>query len=324
MLAASALAQSESPDVPVKNPRKPKTSAKYDVDRIGQRGVGRGINVYSVDRERTLGQSMAASLDRGAKFVSDQTVTNYVNELGQKIVRNSDADVPFTIKVLDSSDMGAFGLPGGFLYVDSGLITALDGEAELAAVMAHEIGHVAARHATRAVTRRRISQVISTVGLFAGPAGLALQDVGGLGGPLSGKKFSRDAEYEADLLGIEYIYAAGYDPEAFLSALEKLHAHELKMKELYSKIPGYQFATKVPFHKQIARTFSNYPLTEDRIRRLQEEVSVFLPDKEEYVSDSSEFHEVKARLLASEAPVLRRPRPGAEPGKGPVLRRRQD
>jgi predicted Zn-dependent protease len=318
---------SSSREQPAKNSSGAKTSkqrGKYDVERIGQRGVGHGINLYSINRERSLGQNLASSLDRGAKFINDKIISDYVNEVGQKIVRNSDAEVPFTIKVIESSDMGAFGLPGGFLYVDSGLITALDGEAELASVMAHEIGHVAARHATRAVTRRRISDLVSTFGLFAGPAGVALQEVGGLGGPLSGKKFSRDAEYEADLLGMEYIYAAGYDPEAFLSALEKLHAHELKMQELYSKIPGYRLGSKVPFHKQIARTFSNYPLTEDRLRRLQEEVSVFLPDRQEYVSDSSEFHEIKARLLASEAPVLRRPRVGADPGKGPVLRRNRD
>jgi predicted Zn-dependent protease len=103
--------------------------------------------------------------------------------------------------------MRAFSLPWGFLYVDSGLILAADGEAELASVMAHEIGHVAARHATRAVTRKDLSDVVSSIALFAGPASVALEDVAGIAGPLSQKKFSRDAEYEADLLGIEYTYA---------------------------------------------------------------------------------------------------------------------
>jgi predicted Zn-dependent protease len=301
-----------------------KVKSKYDVDHIGQRGIGRGLNLYSIDRERALGENLAGSLDSTTKLITEPSVINYINQLGQKIVRNSDAEFPFTIKVIDSDDMGAFGLPGGFLYVDTGLITALDGEAELASVMAHEIGHIAARHATRAVSRRRISNMVSTIGLFAGPAGIVLQDVGGIGGPLSGKKFSRDAEYEADLLGIEYIYAAGYDPEAFLSALEKLHAHELKMQDLLAKVPGYHLATKMPFHKQIARTFSNYPMTEDRIHRLQEEISIFLPDHDNYVLDTSEFHDVKSRLLAAQAPVLRRTHTGADPGKGPVLRRNQE
>ena len=321
----SALAQTspaslpiEKNDAPVKRAKKDR---KYDVDRIGQRGVGRGVNLYSINRERAVGERLASSIDRSTKLINDAAVTDYVNGLGQKIVRNSDAEFPFTIKVIDSSDMGAFGLPGGFLYVDSGLLTALDAEAELAGVMAHEIGHIAARHATRAVTRRRMWDVISSVGMFAGPAGVLLQNVGGIGGPLSGTKFSRDAEYEADLLGIEYSYAAGYDPEAFLSALEKLHAHELSMQEMLAKVPGYHLATKVPFHKQIARSFSNYPLTEDRIHRLQEEISVLLPDRSDYVFDTSEFRDAKARLLAADVPVLRRSRAGTDPGKGPVLRR---
>lgn len=303
--------------LPVKPARK---DPKYDVDRIGQRGIGRGVNLYSIDRERAVGEKLATSINRNTKFVNDAAVTNYINGLGQKIVRNSDAEFPVTIKVIDSSDMGAFGLPGGFLYVDSGLLTALDAEAELAGVMAHEIGHIAARHATRAVTRRRMWDIISSVGLFAGPAGVLLQNVGGIGGPLSGTRFSREAEYEADVLGIEYTYAAGYDPEAFLSALEKLHAHELSMQDMLAKVPGYRLATKVPFHKQIARSFSNYPLTEDRIHRLQEEISVLLPDRGDYVLDTSEFRDAKARLLAADAPVLRRPA-GMDPGKGPVLRR---
>jgi predicted Zn-dependent protease len=298
-----------------------KKDGKYDVNRIGQRGIGRGINLYSINHERAVGEKLASSIDGNTKLVNDAAVTNYINALGQKIVRNSDAEFPFTVKVIDSTDMGAFGLPGGFLYVDSGLVTALDAEAELASVMAHEIGHIAARHATRAVTRRRMGDIISSVGLFAGPAGLLLQNVGGIGGPLAGKKFSRDAEYEADLLGIEYTYAAGYDPEAFLSALEKLHAHELTLRDMLAKVPGYHLGTKLPFHKQIARTFSNYPLTEDRIHRLQEEISVFLPDRIEYVFDTSEFRDAKARLLAADAPVLRRNRAGADSGKGPILRR---
>ena len=320
-----ALAQTSPADQAPgkKNPAEKavKKNRKYDIERIGERGVGGGINLYSINRERALGESIAGSIDRNTKLISDAAITNYVNALGQKIVRNSDAEFPFTIKVIDSADMGAFGLPGGFLYINSGLVTALDGEAELASVMAHEIGHVAARHATRGVTRKRMWDMVSTVGLFAGPAGVLLQNVGGIGGPLSGKRFSRDSEYEADLLGIEYTYAAGYDPEAFLSALEKLHAHELNMKDMFVNVPGYHLATKLPFHKQIARTFSNYPLTEERIHRLQQEISVFLPDRKDYVFDTSEFHDTKARLLAAEAPVLHRSHAGSDPGKGPVLRR---
>jgi predicted Zn-dependent protease len=277
--------------------------------------------MYSINRERTLGQQLSASVDRVVKLVTQTPVMDYVNGLGQKIARQSDSELPFTIKVIDSEDMGVFALPGGFLYVDRGLITGLDSEAELASMMAHEIAHVAARHATRAVTRKRIFKLITTAGMLVGPAGVIVENIGGLGGPLSEKKFDRDAEYEADLLGIEYIYAAGYDPEAFPSALERLYAHAINMQEIYNKIPGYKSVSKLPFHKQIATIFSDYPLMEDRIRRLQEEIVVFLPKREAYICDSSQFHATKAILTAAETPVLRHSHQGSELSKGPVLQR---
>lgn len=300
-----------------------KQARKYDVDRVGERGTGRGINIYSINRERALGQELANSIDRTSKFVEDQVVKDYVNDLGQRIVRNSDAQIAFTIKVLDSSDIGVFALPGGFLYVDRGLITALDSEAELAGMMAHEIAHVAARHATRGLTRNRILSIASTAAMFAGPVGVVVEDMSSIGGPLSRKKFDRDAEYEADLLGTEYSYTAGYDPEAFLSALEKVHARQMNMQDVYKKLPGYRFATKLPFHKQMVNAFSDYPPIENRIRHLQKEIATFLPNRARYIVDSSDFEEVKAKLLASEAPVLLRT-PGGDGGKGPILRRRQD
>jgi predicted Zn-dependent protease len=208
--------------------------------------------------------------------------------------------------------------------VDRGLITALDGEAELASMMAHEIAHVAARHATRSLTRNRIFSVASTAGMLAGPVGVIVEDVCSIGGPLARKKFHRDAEYEADLLGMEYTYAAGYDPEAFLSALEKVHAYEINMQDIYKKLPGYKFATKVPFYKQMVTAFSDYPPMDNRIRKLQKDIPTFLPKRDRYIVNSSDFNEVKAKLLASDAPVLVRSHAGVDQGKGPILRRRQD
>lgn len=299
-------------------------SSKYDVDHIGARGTGHGINLYSLSREHALGQELASSIDRTSRFVDDPFVKDYVNNLGQSIVRNSDTQVPFTIKVLDSSDLGLFALPGGFLYVDRGLITALDAEAELASMMAHEIAHVAARHATRGLTRKRLFSIATTAAMFAGPFGVIVQDLGSVAGPLSNKKFDRDAEYEADLLGMEYTYAAGYDPEAFLSALEKVHAHEINMHDVYKQIPGYKVASKFPFHKRIVTAFSDYPPMEERIHHLQKEIPAFLTKRDQYIVDSSDFDEVRAKLLQSEKPVLLRHREGADVGKGPTLRRRQD
>ena len=307
---------------PANETKKPE---KYDINHIGQRGIGRGFNLYSVKREHELGESLAASFDRTMRVIHDPVVIDYVNSLAQKIVRYSDADIPFTVKVIDSGDVPrAYGLPGGFLYVDSALILSADGEAELASVMAHEIAHVAARHATRALTRKRVCDVVGSIAMVAGPAGMGVADAGGLAGPLSVKKFSRDAEYEADLLGIEYAYAAGYDPQALLDALEKLHAIEVQRKEELAKIPGAHLASKVPFHSAIAKGFSNYPLTEERIGRLQAEIVTFLPERQDYVIDTDQFQEVKARLLASQTPVLHHHAGGNDDDNGPILRRSQE
>lgn len=327
-------AQTPIPDVPSEDPpaesqrreagtgKDAKTPEKYDVDHIGQRGVGRGFNLYSAKRERELGESLAASFDRTTRIVNDAVVNDYINRLAQRVVRYSDAAVPFTIKVIDSGDIPrAYGLPGGFLYIDSALILATDAEAELAGVIAREIAHVAARHATRALTRKQLYGFVNSMALMTGPAGMVVEDVAGVAGPLSLKKFARDAEYEADLLGIEYAYAAGYDPESLLIALEKLHAMEVKRNAVFAKIPGYHFATHLPFHRKIAKGFASYPLTEERINRLQSEIARFLPDRKDYILDTNEFQEVRSRLLAARTPVLHRSGPGENDSKGPVLRR---
>src|SRR5215472_14404016 len=299
-----------------------KTLEKYDVTRIGHRGIGKGLNMYSLNRERQLGLSLSAMFERNSKLVHDQELNDYVNRVAQKIVRNSDAEIPFTVKVMDSSDIPrAFGLPGGFLYVDSALILASDSESELAGILAHGIAHVAARHATRALTRKNLCSLTSSLSLLAGPVGLLLEDAGGVAGPLSLKKFSRDSEYEADLLGIEYAYAAGYDPEALLSALEKLHAMEVERSAAFAKIPGYHLAMKMPFHNKIARGFSNYPLTEDRVRRLQGEIATFLPDRKEYIVDTNEFQDIKERLLSLRGPLQLRRHSDDQNPNAPVLRR---
>ena len=314
----------DSDSQPKESPRheNPKKVAKYDITRIGSRGIGHGFNIYSLKREHQLGESLAATFNQGSRIVSDPILNDYVNRVAQRLVRNSDAEIPFTVKLIDSSEIPrAYGLPGGFLYVDSALIFAAESEAELAGVMAHEIAHVAARHATRALTRKNLYSLTSTLSLLSGPVGIALEDAGGVAGPLSLKKFSRDAEYEADLLGIEYAYAAGYDPEALLSALEKLHAMEVTRSAMFAKIPGYHLAMKMPFHTKIARGFANYPLTEERISRLQSEIATFLPDRKEYIVDTNEFQDIKAHLLSLQGPVqLRRHGDDADP-RAPVLRR---
>ena len=298
---------SSTPQPAIQEVNLPK-SDKYDVDRIGQRNVGTGINVYSRERERALGEAMASGIDRGTRFVADPEVTRYISRIAQNLARHSDAEVPFSIKVIDSSDSRIFSLPGGFLYVDKGLLQAVDSEAELAALMAHEIAHVAARHATRMATRKHAWTLLSIpLAMASGPAAIGTRQVI----PLSLRKFSRDSEFEADLLGVEYQYAAGYDPQAFVDALEKLSGRAKRNKASSSSSKALR--------DQVVRAFAYYPPTEDRIEKLQAVISSFLPERNDYILDTSEFQDTKARL--GDRPILRRHRPDETFAGGPVLRR---
>lgn len=274
-------------------------AAKYDISKIGDRGIGKSLNFYSIEKEQALGRELAGEVEQRTTLISDPVITEYVNRIGQTLVQHSDAQVPFTIKVVDDEQVNAFALPGGFFYVNSGLILAADNEAELAGVMAHEIAHVAARHATRNATKQEIWNLASLPLIFVGgPVGAAIRELSGVAVPMSFLKFSRDAEREADLLGLEYQYAAGYDPTAFVDFFEKLESQE---------------KTKQSF---MARAFATHPMNGDRIRRAEAELEV-LPARQDYVVTTSEFDQVKSRLIQ-----LTRGRK-IEPGKssGPVLRK---
>jgi len=259
---------------------------KTDVDAVGNRnvGCGRGVgNWYSVEKQVAMGRSFAQQVESQVKLVNDPVVTEYVNRIGQNLVRNSDAQVPFTIKVIDSDVVNAMALPGGFFYVNSGLILAADEEAEVAGVMAHEIAHVAACHAAREQTRASLLQMASIPLIFVGGGiGYAGYEASGIAGMFGILKFSRGFEAEADYLGIEYMYRAGYDPSAFVSFFEKVQAMEKKK-------PG-----------TLAKAFDTHPQNADRIAKSQEEIRKILPAKQQYVVTTSEFDEVKARLAAIE------------------------
>ncbi|HVN19172.1 MAG TPA: M48 family metallopeptidase [Dongiaceae bacterium] len=259
---------------------------KTDVDAVGNRnvGCGRGVgNWYSVEKQVAMGRAFAQQVESQVKLVNDPVVTEYVNRIGQNLVRNSDAQVPFTIKVIDSDVVNAMALPGGFFYVNSGLILAADEEAEVAGVMAHEIAHVAACHAAREQTRASLIQMASIPFIFVGGGlGYAGYEAAGLGGMFGILKFSRGFEAEADYLGIEYMYRAGYDPSAFVSFFEKIQAMEKKK-------PG-----------TLAKAFDTHPQSADRIAKSQEEIRKILPAKQQYVVTTSEFDDVKARLAAIE------------------------
>jgi len=276
--------------------------AKYNVNLIGRRNIGGGLDFYSYDREIALGRQLAQEVESSARLVTDPVITEYVNRIGQNLVSHSDAKVPFTIKVLDTEEVNAFALPGGFFYVNSGLILAADNEAELAGVMAHEIAHVCARHATKNMTRAQIWNMASVPLIFiGGPVAYAISEVAGLAVPLGFLKFSRDAEREADLLGLEYDYAAGYDPQAFVQFFEKLNVEKKKPN-------------------MIAKAFATHPMNVERIEAAQDEIRKYLPDRPEYVVDTSEFEMVKARLESYE--TGRRLHHGnQEPGRPVLLKR---
>jgi len=326
---SSGTSKAEQAPPPPPEPKDPKVKkgSEDDVDAIGNRSMGkRGLgNWYSLESEIKMGKQYAAMVDQSSKMVTDPVVNEYVNRIGQNLVRNSDAKVPFTIKVIDSDEVNAFALPGGFFYVNSGLILAADEEAELAGVMAHEIAHVCARHAMRQMTKANWVNIGTIPLIFVGGGiGYAVRSAAGLGLPMTFLAFSRADEAEADYLGVQYMYHAGYDPQAYVAFFEKLQAQEKKK-------PG-----------SLAKAFSTHPQTPDRIENSQKEIARILPAKDTYIVSTSEFNDVKARLAAIEnrrkpqdekaAPSLRRASsdgnsPNSNDKSGddrPTLKRRDD
>ena len=274
------IPQQENPSV--------KPGSEADVSAIGNRSVGKGLDFYSLEHEIALGKQLAQEVDKSAKFINDPVVNEYVNRVGQNLVRNSDARVPFTIKVIDSDVVNAFALPGGFFYVDSGLILHADEESELAGVMAHEIAHVCARHGTKQATKGEIVNLASIPAMIFIPytwAGYAIYQGMNFAIPLTFLKFTRNDEREADYLGTQYMYKAGYDPNSFVAFFEKVESDEKKQ-------PG-----------TIPKVFSTHPPTPDRIEAIQKEIATILPARDEYIVSTSEFDSVKARLQLIEANI---------------------
>ncbi len=256
-----------------------------DVNAVGNRDIGaRGVgNWYSVDTEIKMGKSFASEIEKSTKFITDPVVLEYVNRVGQNIVKNSDCKVPFTIKIIDSDVINAMALPGGFFYVNSGLILNADEEAELAGVMAHETAHVCAHHAVREQTRMNYAQ-LSTIPLIfiGGWTGYGIYEAASIAVPMTFLHFSREFEAQADYLGVQYMYRAGYDPQAFISFFEKVQALEKRK-------PG-----------MVEKAFADHPQTPERILHSQEEIARILPARDEYTVTTSEFDDIKARLARIE------------------------
>jgi predicted Zn-dependent protease len=255
-------------------------SQKKDPAAIGNRKVDGGPNFYSIHKELALGRQLSLEVEKQAKLFDDPIVNEYVNRIGQNLARHSDVTFPVSIKIIDSEQPNAFTLPGGHMFVDTGLIRLTESESELAATLAHEIGHVAARHATRQATQSSIANMATIPLIFlGGPIGMLARNGVGVAMPMSFLKFSRVFETEADDLGLQYMYEAGYDPSGSIDIFERLEAIERRK-------PG-----------TIAQLFNSHPMTSDRIQKTQKNIQSQLPGRQEYVMNTSEYEDMRGRML---------------------------
>ena len=282
--------------------KKPKHS---DIENIGNRDINSGFfswNFTPLEKEIALGRQLAAELERQVKLVDDPVINEYVNRVGQNLVRNSDAQVPFTFKVIEDDSINALALPGGFVFINTGILLTADEEAEVAGVMAHEIAHVTARHGTENATKGQIINIASIPLIFlGGVAGFGIRQAAGFAIPMQFMSFSRGAEEEADYLGSQYAYKTGYDPGAAVTFFEKIQARETAK-------PG-----------TISSLFRSHPPTEDRIKKTKRNIELVLPERDQYVLSTSEFLDVQERLIAYEN---RQPDADEEESNRPSLRRR--
>ncbi|MDA0206835.1 MAG: M48 family metallopeptidase [Acidobacteria bacterium] len=298
----AAKAETSSGPAPVVEQTRDAKNDKEDVDKIGDRDVDGGVNFYSIEKEIRLGQQLAADVERNAKVIDDPVISEYVNRVGQNLVRNSDAQVPFTIKVIDDDAVNAFALPGGFFFVNSGLIKLAETESELAGVMAHEIAHVTARHGTRQATKGQIANYASiplAIFLPGGWLGYGVYQGVQLAVPLTFLRFSRGYEKDADFLGMQYLYKAGYDPTSMITFFERIQAQQKRKKSAAVKM------------------FSSHPPTGKRIKLIQESMGEILPARPQYTVNTSEFQDVRDRLTK----LTRRMRNAEQDPNKPTLRR---
>jgi predicted Zn-dependent protease len=279
----------------------PAQDKKKDPDQIGNRDVDKGINLYSIPKEMALGKALATEVIRNNRVVDDPVIAEYVNRLGQNLARNSDAKIPVTMNVIQGETINAMTLPGGYIFVNTGLILAADTESELAGALAHEIGHVAARHGTRQASREQVANLATIPLIFMGGGwgAYGTRQAAGVLMPVAFLTFSRAFESEADLLGLQYLYKAGYDPAGVLDMFEKIQA-------LNRSKPG-----------RVSRFFSDHPVTADRISAAQKNIQELLRAQPQYVVNTSEFDQVKARLLELENQRKTEP---ADPNRPRLLR----
>ena len=272
-----------------------------DVENIGNRDINRGsMNFYSIEKEIAMGLEFSRSIEMTSIMLRDREVQEYVDDVVQRLVRNSDAYLPFTVRIIDSDEINAFALPGGFIFVNTGLIIQAQSEAELAGMLAHEIAHVTARHFTKRQSKAKIFQWATLPLIFVGgPAGAAIYQGLGLTGPLAMLKFARNDEKQADMLGLQYAYRSGYDPAALIDILERLGSDK-KVGEM-------------------AKIFMSHPMKDKRIQLAQKRIEEMLPARAEYVVSTAAFDRIRERLARH---YRNRNIYDADPSDGPRLRRR--
>jgi len=287
---------------PAKNQDK-KSDKKKDPTKIGDRNVaGRFNNFYSIDKEIALGKQLSIEVHKQAHVVDDPIVAEYINRLGQTLARNSDVAFPVSFTLIEAEDINAFTLPGGFVFLNTGMFRLSDNEAELASVLAHELGHAAARHATRqATTSDLIAASTIPLAIFGGWMGLLVRPAASIVEPMALFHFSREFETEADMLGVQYLWKSGYDPDASVDMFERVESTERTH-------PG-----------SVSKLFRTHPLTADRIEKTQNNINQLLPSRKEYVLNTSEYEEVRARL----GEILQDHKTDLKEQNHPTLRRAQ-
>jgi predicted Zn-dependent protease len=220
---------------------------------------GPSLNFVSKPEEIRLGKELSTKIEQQESVLQNPVLEQYVSEVGQRVARQAGTpEIPYSFKIIDRSEVNAFSLPGGPVYVYTGLLKIVDNEAELAGVLAHEVAHVAARHATEQLTRKYGVELVTEVLLGQNP-NVAAQVAGDIAGSLGLLKFSRTDEIEADRLGTEYLFRAGYNPTAMITVHEKLAALQKTNPSL------------------VLNLFSTHPISQSRIDAIAEEMAMFPP-----------------------------------------------
>jgi Peptidase family M48 len=247
-----------------------------------------GLNFFSPKQDVEIGRQSASQAERQLQILNDWNATSYIQSLGKSLASyapNNDPVYVYQFKIVNDEAINAFALPGGFIYVNRGAIAAADDEAQIAGVMAHEIGHVVMRHGTHQASRAYLAQAPLAVAggvLGGGAIGSVMGAVGGLGMNVLFLKYSRDMESQADLVGTQILHDAGYNPRAMVEFFEKIQAQ--------SKGNASQF-------------LSDHPNPGNRISNVQHEIEKLngaLPNPKE---NTPEFQTVKNDLANLPGPI---------------------